>query len=171
MRGGHFTNVVGLRRDEPRRVMDLRAKATTGWDVACPLYDAGVTTVDVFAFWAEQTFDLDLRPWEGNCDACFLKGRAKRERIFRDRPELARWWIEQERRAGARFIAHGPDYAETLRRAQRPMLPMHLDPIDAEDDLTVCGCTDRRLKRCTCGARRGRGHALLCPLTRFLEAA
>jgi hypothetical protein len=27
-----------------------------------------------------------LRPWEGNCDLCFLKGRGIRKAIIRDNP-------------------------------------------------------------------------------------
>jgi hypothetical protein len=94
----HWTNVVGLRADEPRRVAKTKNRNDSGgrWDVDLPLADAGVTVADVDSFWAAQPFDLKLRKWEGNCDLCYLKGRAKRMRIMRDRPDLAAWWAEQE---------------------------------------------------------------------------
>jgi 3'-phosphoadenosine 5'-phosphosulfate sulfotransferase (PAPS reductase)/FAD synthetase len=87
----HWTNIVGLRADEPRRVSKLRNRNDSGgrWDVSMPLADAGLTVADVDAFWRAQPFDLQLKKWEGNCDLCFLKGRAKRMRIMRDWPELA----------------------------------------------------------------------------------
>lgn len=89
----HWTDVIGLRADEPRRVSRMR---NSGRDVALPLAEAGVTVADVDAFWKAQSFDLKLKKWEGNCDLCFLKGRAKRTRIMRDNPEAAAWWIAQE---------------------------------------------------------------------------
>jgi 3'-phosphoadenosine 5'-phosphosulfate sulfotransferase (PAPS reductase)/FAD synthetase len=168
----HWTSVVGLRRDEPARVSKVRARENPEWDVACPLYDARVRAADVTAFWAAQPFDLALKPWEGNCDLCFLKGRAKRERIVRDRPELAAWWVEQERRIGGRFHAHERGYAALAERVRRlPLLPMDLAP--EHDDSLPCGCTDRRPARrrtCTCNKRPGEGHTLACRRV-FGEAA
>jgi len=94
----HWTDVVGLRADEPRRVAKTRKRNDSGgrWDVTLPLADAGITVADVDAFWSRQCFDLRLRKWEGNCDLCFLKGQAKRVRIMHDRPDLAAWWVGQE---------------------------------------------------------------------------
>lgn len=138
-----WTSVVGLRRDEEDRVLKLRARDHGEWDVACPLYDAGVAKSGVNAFWLKQPFRLDLQSWEGNCDLCFLKGRKVRERIMRDHPELVGWWASQESAIGGRFHAHEPGYAETLARVRRlPLLPMDLD---AEAMRCTSGaCTDRR---------------------------
>jgi 3'-phosphoadenosine 5'-phosphosulfate sulfotransferase (PAPS reductase)/FAD synthetase len=157
-----WTSVLGLRFDEPRRVANVRSRANGAWDVACPLSDARITKADVAEFWRAQSFDLRLLPHEGNCDLCFLKGRKVRERVMREHPDLAQWWIEQEARIGGRFHAHEPGYARTLDAVLRlPMLPMDLDP-DATDTIP-CNCTDRRSpRRCTCRKRRGEGHALSC---------
>lgn len=93
----HWTNVVGLRADEPKRVARMRGRRDEGrWEVALPLAEAGITSEHVEMFWAAQPFKLNLKPWEGNCDLCYLKGRAKRTRIMRDNPELAPWWIFME---------------------------------------------------------------------------
>ena len=103
--------------------------------------------------------------WEGNCDACFMKGRRVRERIFRDRPDLAAWWVSMEDRIGGTFI-HGERYASTLARVRRlPLLPLDLEPEVERDESIDCACTDRRVARrpsCSCGGGRGRGHALAC---------
>jgi hypothetical protein len=74
---------------------------------------------DVMAFWAAQPFDLGLRPWEGNCDLCFLKGRGIRKAIIRDNPASADWWIEQERLTGGFFDRrdrYAPLAAEVARQ-------------------------------------------------------
>ena len=143
-----WVNVVGLRYDEPARVSKVRARDHGEWDVTCPLYDARITETDVLAFWKAQCFDLALKAGEGNCDLCFLKGRVVRERLMRARPDLAAWWIEQERAIGGRFHAHELGYAATMERVRRlPMLPMTLDPATAPTDLEdhdarPCNCTD-----------------------------
>lgn len=157
----HWTSLIGLRHDEPKRVATVRARDHGQWDAECPLHAAGVTKANVLAFWRAQPFDLRLQSHEGNCDLCFLKGRKVRERIMRDTPDAAAWWIEQEMRIGGRFHAHEPGYARTLDVVRRlPMLPMDLD---GDTEAITCNCTDRRLpRRCTCGRRGRRGHALSC---------
>lgn len=153
-----WTSIVGLRHDEPARVSKLRAR-DAAWDVACPLFDAGVTVDDVAAFWRASPFDLSIPAHAGNCVGCFLKGTSKRRRIAEDTPELLAWWASMEERIGARFRKDGPSYAHLIADASAQGR-LHLRVVD-DDDLTVCGCTDRRpqRRRCSC---RGRGHALSC---------
>jgi 3'-phosphoadenosine 5'-phosphosulfate sulfotransferase (PAPS reductase)/FAD synthetase len=138
----HWTNVVGMRADEPRRVAKGRAnEGRERWSLASPLFVAGVRVADVAAFWKAQPFDLRLQSYEGNCDICFLKGFAKRARIIEDRPELSAWWIDAEQRTGSTFRAHEPSYQRTLdwTKSQR-RLPI-LDDADAPESVD-CGCTD-----------------------------
>jgi 3'-phosphoadenosine 5'-phosphosulfate sulfotransferase (PAPS reductase)/FAD synthetase len=110
----HWVNAIGLRYDEGLRVMKALARndaAKERFTTVMPLSKAHVTKRDVMAFWAKQSFDLQLLPHEGNCDLCFLKSRGKLEAIVRDVPGRADWWIEQERLSakaskptGARFV-------------------------------------------------------------------
>lgn len=135
-----WTNVVGLRADEPARVARIRAPKPERWENAVPLFDAGITNADVLAFWKAQPFDLALQPWEGNCDLCFLKGRAKKERIVRDRPDLAEWWIVRERELGHTFRANGPTYEAMLAKAKSQLGMPFLDGDADVDDLGDCVC-------------------------------
>lgn len=110
----HYANVVGLRADEPTRVERARKRNESGRDamfVVMPLADAGVTEHDVLAFWAGQDFDLGLRGFEGNCDACFLKARPKLFEIERNRPGTLDWWIAQE----AKFVSSATGRGATFR--------------------------------------------------------
>ena len=84
------------------------------WDIDLPLAEAGVMLAEVNTFWQAQPFDLQLRPHEGNCDLCFLKGRDKLVNIVRERPDLAQWWADQEARIGGTFRADRPSYAAML---------------------------------------------------------
>lgn len=137
----HWTNVVGIRADEPRRVSKLRAgEGKDRWDVALPLADAGATEADILSFWAAQPFDLRLKSYEGNCDLCFLKGAQKRQRIMTDRPSAADWWIEQEERIKARFRSDTPSYRALLEATQKQI--RMFDDADLADCLCHEGTTE-----------------------------
>lgn len=167
----HWTSMVGLRRDEAKRVFGHRARVEDEWDSSYPLFEASIRKPDVNAYWAASPFTLHLAPWEGNCDQCFLKGRKKRERIMRDRPSSTDWWIAQEDFTGARFHAHEPGYRATLEHVRRLPVLQVIDPTE-DDDSIPCGCTERRRRsRCTCGKRRGEGHALSCAVVMAKWAA
>jgi hypothetical protein len=132
-----WTNVLGLRADEPSRVAKMRGRDSheQAWDLAFPLAQAGTTRADVKAFWRQQPFDLRLEAWESNCDLCFLKGRKLRARIIRDHPELAGWWIEKERQVGGTFDkANRPDYAAILAGVRRQPDLFEADPDEATPD-------------------------------------
>jgi hypothetical protein len=131
----HWTSVIGLRADEPRRLVRALDKERTKkdrWHNIAPLAEAGITKPDVLAFWAAQSFDLRLAgPWEGNCDLCFLKSRASIMRQMRDHPERAAWWAEQEAvprgyaGRGRTFRADRESYSALIDLVhQSPMLPM-----------------------------------------------
>lgn len=94
-------------------------------------------------------WDLALRPHEGNCDLCFLKGQGKLLAILQQNPELADWWIEQEKRfvgktrrfAAGRFRKEKPSYLATLEMAQQPTL-FDVRSAALDCDLDECRCTD-----------------------------
>ena len=111
-------SVIGLRADEQRRVLRMRAMncgSRTGAHAVLPLADAGVREADVLEWWKRQPFDLGIPSYAGNCTACFLKGRAKLIHLIREDPTLADWWIEQEAKVANRT---GPDgrACESMKR-------------------------------------------------------
>ncbi len=133
----HWTSVVGIRADEPRRIAKMRLANETRserWDLALPLADAGITEADVMTFWASQNFDLQLRSAEGNCDMCFLKGFDKLKNLVRERPDLAEWWAQQEERTGSTFRRDRPSYRSMLAQGD---LFLGLD-----DENIECFCHD-----------------------------
>lgn len=141
----NWTNIVGLRHDEPGRVARSRVPNKERWTTALPLDDAKVTVRDVRAFWREQPFDLQLLPFEGNCDACFLKARPKLYEVERTAPGTLDWWIEQERivaqiakPSGARFVT---EYSYTeLRDTVRRQPDLFLGAFDFDPDMDAeCG--------------------------------
>lgn len=84
--------LIGIRADEPDRIPGLRQQESAGRRLLTPLYDAGVTTAHVRAFWARQSFDLQVADYDGNCLGCFLKDQADVARSLGGRPGVAAWW-------------------------------------------------------------------------------
>jgi 3'-phosphoadenosine 5'-phosphosulfate sulfotransferase (PAPS reductase)/FAD synthetase len=145
-----WTNIIGLRADEPKRVARVRDRNKEGkWDISVPLYDAGITKADVDSFWRGQPFSLQLNPWEGNCDLCFLKGVTKRQRVIEDHPEMAAWWIAQEHKlrtvagTAALFRQDTPSYARLYDVTTRQL---RLVPTEQADDCNLGDIDD-----CQCG--------------------
>lgn len=134
-----YTNAVGLRADEPRRVAKIKDD-NKNEHVAMPIAKSGHTIEDVRAFWRLQAFDLSFpdndNAW-GNCVGCFLKGRHKIERMMQTNPVAFAWWAEQEAKMGKTFRSDRPTYAQMLvqvsvqgRLFEQP-----------EDDTIPCMCT------------------------------
>lgn len=143
MRGrgfGHWTNIVGLRADEPKRVADRREDNRSGenpWTTVMPLYHAGVSVADVRAYWRAASFDLRCPEGFGNCTRCFLKGRDLQVYLQQEDPESGDRWIARERRINARF-RKDMTYANVAKFAAkqgRLLLPIVGGGVS-------CACTD-----------------------------
>jgi hypothetical protein len=160
-----YQNAIGLRYDEPTRSVKPDPKSTPGEDPVCPLKKARVGRRDVMDFWQEMRggvpldewlamkpadrpgWDLALRPDQGNCDLCFLKGQGKLTRLMRERPQDAQWWIEKEQKfvgktrlfEAGRFRKRGASYAQTLELSKRPGL---FDRYEDDGPSVSCRCTD-----------------------------
>lgn len=134
---GHktYANVVGLRADEPTRVKRGRERGSV-----MPLADAGVTNRIVRTFWDQQPFDLHLLPFEGNCDACFLKGRAKLWEVERTKPGTLNWWAEMEEGIGKGQFVTDYSYRELIRDVHRQPDLFAGGLFDADPEMDVeCG--------------------------------
>lgn len=117
----HWTNCVGLRADEPRRLNKPAPKDR--WTVWTPLADAGVSRHDVAAFWRRQPFDLRLpnvggRCWLGNCDGCFLKSEANIAAFTREFPDRAAWWERMEALASGLTSGSAAHWSKRYSRAE-----------------------------------------------------
>ena len=151
-----YTNAVGLRADEPRRVAKLQADNSREI-TECPVAKAGHAIQDVLRFWEEQPFDLGLpinkagASMAGNCVGCMLKAKPKIEILMHEMPEYFEYWIETEKlgakiaktKAGAFFRSDRPSYASLLETVQRQgILPFGGVVPEGEDDTVPCMCHD-----------------------------
>jgi len=152
-------NVVGLRYDEPRRVSRQKSANENNvnpWESLMPLYDAKVTVQDVFKFWEDSNFDLNLpnhggKTLAGNCDLCFLKGMKTTTMILKERPDLADWWADQEEKIArsARDVLGREVSTATFRKDRPPYIelvdissqPNQIDDMFGDDGMS-CFCND-----------------------------
>lgn len=140
--GGSYAECVGIRFDEMLRYFKLKERnEEQGRQVRAPLVHAKVTKRDVLEFWARQPFDLGLRPSEGNCDLCFLKGRKTLTHLISRDPASAKWWSDMEVMTGGPF-SNRYSYAQLAREVvtqPRMVLDDEDDEFDAECGLWCAG--------------------------------
>ena len=144
---GHkeWTNVVGLRYDEPRRVAKQYRQNDTSlnaWDSVCPLYQDKITVKEILEFWQKNNFDLKLtsengQTTAGNCDLCYLKGTKTLTKIIKEKPDLADWWIAQEEKIDATFRKDG-SYINLIDLTKLEDKQIEL----FDDDSRSCFCHD-----------------------------
>jgi 3'-phosphoadenosine 5'-phosphosulfate sulfotransferase (PAPS reductase)/FAD synthetase len=90
-----YQTALGIRTDEPKR-LNWETKRKNNLVYFAEFFN--VTKSDVNKFWSEQSFDLNLKSFEGNCDLCWKKSLRKLMTIAKDKPELADWWREMEQK-------------------------------------------------------------------------
>jgi hypothetical protein len=138
---GENMAIVGIRADEQRRAAKIEPHRR-------PLVTAGVTKETVTAFWATQSFDLELPNVNGvtphgNCDLCYLKGANLIESLIVERPSRADWWAKMERevpasqQSGALWRNDRPSYAQ-MQVIAREQGQLNL----AGDETIPCFCGD-----------------------------
>lgn len=135
--------IVGIRADEPRRhgkMMAANEARREKWQNVLPMYEAGVTQETVQQFWREQSFDLGIDSYLGNCDLCFLKHENKIYRALQTDSFLADWWIAQEERTGQLFRKDRANYKQMQWVARQMGKQIPLIPADDEDSLADCIC-------------------------------
>jgi hypothetical protein len=133
---------LGLRADEEERVTSAFGAKSHGAGVPrFPLDEAGVTKVDVAAFWAGQPFRLALKAHEGNCAGCHMKRRGALVDLIRREFFDVSWWAGWEARTGQRFRQERTYNGLALAaRHERDLLP----PDDYDNGITceTGYCTD-----------------------------
>lgn len=91
-----YTTAIGIRADEIDRV-SANYEALRLW---YPLADRHIIKNDINRFWSKMPFNLNLKPYEGNCDFCWKKSLTKLMKIASENPALTEWWDEMEQKYG-----------------------------------------------------------------------
>lgn len=88
---------MGIRWDERHRMSNTAEKQ----NIIYPLInDVKVDSKFIRSWWDKQSFDLQLKDYEGNCDLCFKKSTRKRLTIIKENPNVSEWWQRMEETYG-----------------------------------------------------------------------
>jgi len=87
--GNDYVIAIGIRADEKHRLGSDPKKVY-------PLAELGFTEEIVRNWWDRQSFDLDLKDYQGNCDFCFLKSIRKKLTLAQENPKSLDWWNKME---------------------------------------------------------------------------
>ncbi len=138
-RPGQFTEVIGLRADEKRRIDRMRHDARNEARlIHFPLSSAKVVRADIFAFWKAQDFDLQLGRGLGNCDHCPMIGDQQRVIRAQIDPAGTEWWARHEMARG-HSMGRNFSMVEILGLSvNSPRIPLD-DRYDAECGLWCTG--------------------------------
>lgn len=144
-----FDNFIGIRADEPRRVVKIKNNPSDGRKGIfriMPLAKDNVSKKTVFDFWNNQSFDLGLpnmngTTMHGNCDLCFLKGGNIVQSLIAEKPERALWWAKMEGsitipniKNGEKFRMDRPSYQQMLDNSKNQKM------LDFYDETIECFC-------------------------------
>lgn len=94
--GSDYLTAIGIRADEKHRLK-------TNSKNIYPLAEIGVDEVFIRNWWKRQSFDLDLKDYEGNCDLCFLKSTRKKLTLISENPNVAEWWNGMEQKYNSTY--------------------------------------------------------------------
>lgn len=86
-----YYTAIGIRNDEIDR-MDSNYKKRK---FIYPLIQRSMIPsdkIDINIFWLNQSFRLELKSYEGNCDLCFKKSKRKLLTLLLEDPNCANWW-------------------------------------------------------------------------------
>jgi len=94
--GSDYLTALGIRADEKHRLK-------TNSKNIYPLAEIGVDEVFIRNWWKRQSFDLELKDYEGNCDLCFLKSTRKKLTLISENPNVADWWNDMEQKYNSTY--------------------------------------------------------------------
>jgi hypothetical protein len=81
---------LGIRADEPKR---LTQKPKVIYPLA---HEFPSTKLQVNQWWHKNSFNLELKDYEGNCNMCWKKSKRKLLTLLIEHPEYADWWNRME---------------------------------------------------------------------------
>jgi len=89
---------IGIRVDEPKRIASKKDSIFSSENIVYPLADWFPTDKqDVNDFWEEQSFNLEIEEYEGNCVWCWKKSLRKHLTIIKENPQFFDFTREMER--------------------------------------------------------------------------
>lgn len=105
-----YYTAIGIRVDEIDRVAPDHEEKRFIYPLVSMI---PIRKNDINKFWSQQSFDLSLKTYEGNCDLCFKKSYRKLMTLVNEKPELTEWWKDMELKYSY-FIPDGKKHNKNL---------------------------------------------------------
>ena len=90
----NYQTAIGIRIDELKRVKNKKGYIYP----LVKMFPSNKLTVN--KWWANQSFNLKLKGYEGNCDMCWKKSKRKLLTLILEKPDMINWWNEMELKYG-----------------------------------------------------------------------
>ena len=94
--GFNYSTALGIRVDEKHRISSDPKKIY-------PLTDINVDEKFIRSWWKRQSFDLNIKDYQGNCDLCFLKSTRKKLTLITEYSNITDWWSEMENKYSSTY--------------------------------------------------------------------
>ena len=120
---------MGIRFDERHRESNTAEQQKIVYPL---IYDMKVDNKFIRSWWDRQTFDLELKDYEGNCDLCFKKSLKKRLTIIKENPNVADWWLKMEQKYSSEAI---PRFDLRTNKSIEQLIEMAKQPFKQAKDL------------------------------------
>jgi hypothetical protein len=128
-KGFNIIRVIGIRSDEAHR-KSINAEIEK---VIYPLCDEiKVDSQFIRNWWENQSFNLQLKDYQGNCDLCFKKSLKKRLTIIKENPLIAKWWLEMEQTYSTEEISR---FDLRTKKSIEELIEMAKKPFSSAKDL------------------------------------
>jgi hypothetical protein len=101
-KGGYVT-WIGVRADEPKRLKNMGRSPLVRY--LAEVDDADKQ--DIYDFWSDMPFDLEIPQWLGNCVFCIKKSNPKLALAVRQEPKMAAEWSALFERSSDRHKTDG----------------------------------------------------------------
>lgn len=105
-----YSVAVGLRIDE----MDRVRKDYKENNIFYPLMDRKISQKERNKFWKDQTIQITIPAFKGNCDICFAKSNRKLMTILKQEPNRGNWWDDMIKKYGTITIEGKPSYNDLM---------------------------------------------------------
>lgn len=98
-----YITAIGIRIDEPKRL--TKKKFSVLYPLAQIKY---MTKQNINSWWDKQSFNLNIKSYQGNCDLCWKKSNRTLMTLLKENEDSLLWWKKMENKYGE-FVSEGKE--------------------------------------------------------------
>lgn len=143
----NYSTAIGIRFDEKQRINWIKAKKE---NLVYPLAtDFPVNENFIREWWSQQSFDLGIKDYQGNCDFCWKKSDRKLITLIREGLDVS-WWKEMESKSEYNFFRGDKSVDDLIEMAKDKRIRSVTDKKELNDNQGKLFDPLDLGSRCTC---------------------